>query len=147
MLPILQKIFHRPHKMLPIDVDSRFESASLHETVDYLCDFTCTTISLLIPFDHLRERGNHTIPFDFEGTAYSQIDGLATNSPLGPTPANVFLDDRKEAGWSNLQTDFVQTIFLFLLKLCFANLSSFLIPLISIFQLLIKKRPITVPIF
>ena len=92
---ILENVTLPSHKMYSIDVDSLFTNVPLHETVDFLCDYiSSSNIFTPIPIEYLKELillCTENIRFEFEGTSYRQVDGVAMGSPLGPTLADVFL--------------------------------------------------------
>ncbi|CAH8588824.1 unnamed protein product [Dicrocoelium dendriticum] len=81
--------------MYSIDVDSLFTNVPLRETVENLCDFIASqNMSVGLPLEYLRDMillCTENIRFEFEGTAYKQIDGVAMGSPLGPVLADIFL--------------------------------------------------------
>ncbi|CAH8435813.1 unnamed protein product [Dicrocoelium dendriticum] len=82
-------------QMFSLDVVSLFTNVPLEETIDYLCEFILLrNINVGIPLDRLRQlllMCTRNIQFQFNGTLYRQIDGVAMGSPLGPLLADVFM--------------------------------------------------------
>ena len=82
--------------MLSLDVDSLFTNVPLDETIK-ICidellksDMTVSGLNKKEMFEMLSLTSKESIIL-FDNKYYSQIDGVAMGSPLGPTLANIFL--------------------------------------------------------
>ena len=82
--------------MSSFDIDSLFTNIPLDETINICCDTlfnSCTKVegltkSQLRDLLYLVTKDSFRL---FNGQYYSQVDGVAMGSPLGPTLANIFL--------------------------------------------------------
>ena len=81
--------------MFSLDISSLFTNVPLIETVDYICDLIQQhNIPIGLPLAKLKElilRCTLNVQFQFNGTFYRQIDGVAMGSPLGPILADLFM--------------------------------------------------------
>nr|VZI08282.1 unnamed protein product [Spirometra erinaceieuropaei] len=81
--------------MLSLDVSSLFTNVPVVETIDFLVDFIReTNYPIGMTVETLKElltRCTQNVQFLCDGQLYSQIDGVAMGSPLGPFLANVFM--------------------------------------------------------
>ena len=83
--------------MASFDVGSLFTNIILNETIDtcllkhFPCEQSKTNGIHREEFKHLLEVATKEYLFIFGKEYNSQLDGVAMGSPLGPTPANIFL--------------------------------------------------------
>ena len=93
------------HYMVSFDVESLFTNIPLDETIDICVQRLYkrkTKVKGLLKrhFKELLTLATKSSFFLFNGVYYSQIDGVAMGSPLGPTLANLFLSYHEE-NWVN----------------------------------------------
>ncbi|CAH8613673.1 unnamed protein product [Dicrocoelium dendriticum] len=92
---ILERTTLDAELMYSIDVESLFTNVPLLETVDDVCQFLLSrNLSVSLPLEFLRDLilvCTENVRFEFEGTAYKQIDGVAMGRRLGPVLADIFL--------------------------------------------------------
>lgn len=78
-----------------IDVDSLFTNMPLYETVDDSCRLLHSlNLSIGLSLEYLSDLillCTHNVLFEFEGTAYKQIECVTAGSPLCPVLAAIFL--------------------------------------------------------
>ena len=91
--------------MVSFDVESLFTNIPLDETIDICVDRVYHRKKIVKGllkrhFKQLLTHATKSSYFLFNGTYYSQIDGVAMGSPLGPTLANLFLAYHEEK-WLN----------------------------------------------
>ena len=81
--------------MFSLDVSSLFTNVPLKETIEFLCEFIeHNAIDIGLPPQDLKVllyRCTQNVQFKFNNHLYSQIDGVAMGSPLGPLLADVFM--------------------------------------------------------
>ena len=81
--------------MASLDITSLFTQIPLDETIDILIDLINTdNIDIGIPDDLLRDMillCTKNVSFSFNKDLYTQHDGVAMGSPLGPCLANIFV--------------------------------------------------------
>ena len=82
--------------MASLDVESLFTNIPFEETISVCYDSLFSNNAKVnninrINFEKLLRAALQNNFFNFQGKIYKQIDGLAMNSPLGPTLANAFL--------------------------------------------------------
>ena len=81
--------------MFSLDVSSLFTNIPLKETIEFLCEFMeHNAIDVGLPLHDLKVllyRCTQNVQFKFNNDLYSQIDGVAMGSPLGPLLADVFM--------------------------------------------------------
>ena len=82
--------------MATLDLESLFTSIPLEETIDIMINYLFLTTDKVHNF--ARESLKQLLTFAayesfliFDGECYTQIDGVAMGSPLGPSLANNFL--------------------------------------------------------
>jgi len=97
--------FQQPITMASFDVESLFTNVPLHETTDLIVNNVNSThlneFGLSKDnFKKLLEIAAHYSVFTFDDCLYSQTDGVAMGSPLGPSYANAFLCFH-EQNWLN----------------------------------------------
>ena len=98
--------------MVSYDVDSLFTNIPLNETIDICIDKLYTRRNTLVKglskkeFRSLLELATKESLFIFDKDYYSQIDGVAMGSPLGPTLANIFLCHYEEIWLSSCPKQF-----------------------------------------
>ena len=91
--------FNEDDILVSYDVSALFTNVPLEETIQILANKAFTlnwlnkTHSLV---ELLRVATKHQL-FQFNGSLYEQIDGVAMGSPLGPLMANTFVFHRGEA--------------------------------------------------
>ncbi|XP_069977196.1 uncharacterized protein [Penaeus vannamei] len=95
----------RPVTMASFDIESLFTNVPLSETTDIILNKT--TSSLLnsyglnkTTYRKLLDIAAHNSVFTFNGSIYTQVDGVAMGSPLGPCYANTFLCHHEQT-WMN----------------------------------------------
>ena len=82
--------------MASLDVESLFTNIPLEETISVCCDSLFSNNAKVnninrIDFEKPLRAALQNKFFNFEGKTYTQIDGVAMGSPIGPTLANAFL--------------------------------------------------------
>ena len=81
--------------MCSVDVQSLFTNVPLHETVNYIGEIIDShNLSIPLPTELLKDTillCTENISFHFFDTPYSQVDGVAMGSPLGPVLADFFM--------------------------------------------------------
>ena len=83
--------------MTTYDVQSLFTNIPLNETINICANLLYPKKSMKVKGQHkkkiisLLELATKELIFLFNNSLYSQIDGVAMGSPLGPTLANVFM--------------------------------------------------------
>ena len=82
--------------MASLDVTSLFTQIPLDETIDIICDslFKENAKFKKLTKPQFKELLNFAVkdsPFQFNNKLYTQVDGVAMGSPLGPTFANCFM--------------------------------------------------------
>ena len=93
--------------MCSFDVTSLFTNIPLVETIDIICDTVFSDgTEVFHNFTKIDFKTFLTLAvsdplFIFDGTFYTQRDGVAMGSPLGPTFANIFLSHHEERWLSN----------------------------------------------
>ena len=99
-----------------LDVESLFTNIPLHETIencindlfannDTVHDFIEEDLKELLKF------ASYELFFTFDNEYYSQLDGVAMGSPLGPTLANAFLCHFEKQRLSDFPQDFCPNIY------------------------------------
>ena len=97
--------YHRPVTMCSFDIESLFTNVPLHETTDLIVNNTSTAqlesfgLNKKV-FPKLLDIAAHHSVFSFEGSLYTQVDGVSMGSPIGPSYANSFLCHH-ETTWLN----------------------------------------------
>ena len=89
--------------MASFDVESLFTNIPLDETIEIICDSLFEDAEKIKKFTkpQFKKLLNFAVkesPFLFNGKLYTQVDGVAMGSPLGPTFANCFLGSH-EKNW------------------------------------------------
>ena len=78
-----------------MDITSLFTNVPLRQTVDFICGYAKEySMDLGLPNADLKRLillCTENIAFNFQGTCYKQIDGVAMGSPLGPILADIFV--------------------------------------------------------
>ena len=103
--------------MVSYDVDSLFTNIPLNETIDICIDKLYTRRNTLVnglnkqEFRSILELATKESLFLFDKSYYSQIDGVAMGSPLGPTLANIFLCHYEEIWLSSCPKQFKPTFY------------------------------------
>ena len=88
--------------MTSLDVESLFTNVPVEETIQIILNKVFTNEDTifngfnLTDFKKLLELAVLDTAFIFNGKAYTQIDGMAMGSPLGPTFANIFMCSLEE---------------------------------------------------
>ena len=82
-------------RMISFDVTSLFTNVPLIETINFICDYIeSSNFTVPLPTQYLRElllRCTFNIQFQFNGSLYRQLDGVAMGSPLGPLLSDIFM--------------------------------------------------------
>ena len=105
------------HFMVSYDVDSLFTNIPLNETIDICIEKLYTRRRNLVKglnkqeFRSLLELATKESLFLFDKNYYSQTDGVAMGSPLGPTLANIFLCHYEEIWLSSCPKQFKPTYY------------------------------------
>ena len=81
--------------MCSFDVASLFTNVPLRETVDII-EFLISDLNLCMPVPTLELKSllllcTQNVQFSFDHKLYTQVDGVAMGSPLGPILADIFL--------------------------------------------------------
>ena len=102
--------------MVSFDVESLFTNIPLDETINICAERIYTRKKkvkglLKRHFKQLLTHATKSSCFLFNGTYYSQIDGVAMGSPLGPTLANLFLTYHEEKWLSDCPVQFKPKFF------------------------------------
>jgi len=97
--------------MASFDVTNLFTNLPLVETIAIITDSLfnhSTHINGLnkLQFRNLLEIATKDIAIFFNGEFYKQIDGVAMGSPLGPTPANIYMCFHEKRWLTNCPPDF-----------------------------------------
>ena len=98
--------------MASFDVEALFTNIPLEETIEICVDKLYTRRNMKIKglsriqFKNLLELATKESLFIFDGICYSQTDGVAMGSPLGPTLANIFLTHYEEIWLSKCPNQF-----------------------------------------
>ena len=84
------------NQMISFDVKSIFTSFPLDETINIILDKTYVDRIIQVPFDRselksLLQLCTKEVAFSFNEELYTQAEGIAMGSPLGPLFANVFM--------------------------------------------------------
>ena len=99
--------------MASLDVESQFTNIPLEETIDNIINDLFLTTDKVHNFEREELKKLLTFAayesfFIFDGEYYTQIDGVAMGSPLGPTLANAFLCHFEKSGFQNALQNFYQ---------------------------------------
>ena len=102
--------------MVSYDVESLFTNIPLDETINICIDRVYKRKKkvnglLKCHFKQLLTYATKSSYFLFNGVYYSQINGVAMGSPLGPTLANLFLAYHEENWLNNCPVQFKPTFF------------------------------------
>ena len=102
--------------MVSFDVESLFTNIPLDETINICVDRLYTRKKkvrglLKRHFKQLLTLATKSSCFLFNGVYYSQVDGVAMGSPLGPTLANLFLAYHEEQWLDNCPVQFKPTYY------------------------------------
>ena len=98
--------FNSKNLMAGLDVDSLFTNIPLEETIDNIINGLFLTTDKIHNFEREELKQLFTFVayesfFIFDVEYYSQIDGVALGSPLGPTLANAFYVISRKSGFQN----------------------------------------------
>jgi len=101
----------RPVTMASFDIESLFTNVPLKETTDIITNKTASSLLNLYGlnktiYKKLLDIAAHNSVFSFNDSIYTQIDGVAMGSPLGPCYANTFLCHHEQAWLSNCPANF-----------------------------------------
>ena len=104
------------HYMVSFDVESLFTNIPLEETIDICVECLYKRKKkvkglLKHHFKALLTLATKSSFFPFDGVNYSQTDGVAMGSPLGPTLANLFLAYHEENWLSECPIQFRPTYY------------------------------------
>ena len=102
--------------MASLDVESLFTNIPLEETIDNIINDLFLTTDKVHNFE--REELKQLLTFAayesffiFDGEYYTEIDGVAMGSPLGPTLANAFLCHFEKKWLSECPVDFLPSVY------------------------------------
>ncbi|XP_070000774.1 uncharacterized protein [Penaeus vannamei] len=101
----------RPVTMASFDIESLFTNVPLRETTEIIVNKT-TTLTLnefgldKTTYGKLLDIAAHHSVFTFNESIYTQVDGVAMGSPLGPCYANTFLCYHEQAWLNNCPSSF-----------------------------------------
>ena len=101
--------------MASLDVDSLFTNVRLDEAIEicvnelFKSSLTVSGLNKQQVLEMLSLTTKENVIL-FDQKYYSQIDGVAMDSPLGPTVGNIFLCDHETTWLKNCLTSFVQCI-------------------------------------
>jgi len=101
----------RPVTMASFDIESLFTNVPLRETTEIIVNKT-TTLTLnefgldKTTYGKLLDIAAHHSVFTFNESLYTQVDGVAMGSPLGPCYANTFLCYHEQAWLNNCPSSF-----------------------------------------
>ena len=102
--------------MASLDVESLFTNIPLDETINNIIEdlFSFSEIVHNLNREELKKLlsfAAHESFFLFDGEYYTQIDGVAMGSPLGPTLANAFLCHYEKQWLSQCPKEFLPTVY------------------------------------
>ncbi|XP_069974787.1 uncharacterized protein [Penaeus vannamei] len=101
----------RPVTMASFDIESLFTNVPLRETTEIIVNKT-TTLTLnefgldKTTYGKLLDIAAYHSVFTFNESIYTQVDGIAMGSPLGPCYANTFLCYHEQAWLNNCPSSF-----------------------------------------
>ena len=107
--------FNSKNLMASLDVESLFTNISSEETIDNIINGLFLTTDKVHNFERGKLKQLLTFAayesfFVFDGEYYTQIDGVAMGSPLGPTLANAFLCHFKKKWLSECPVEFLPSV-------------------------------------
>ena len=102
--------------MARLDVESLFTNIPLEETIDNIINDLFLTTDKVHNFEREELKQLLTLAayesfFIFDGEYYTQIDGVAMDSPLGPTLANAFLCHFEKKWLSECPAEFLPSVY------------------------------------
>ncbi|XP_027207342.2 uncharacterized protein [Penaeus vannamei] len=100
----------RPVTMASFNIESLFTNVPLRETTEIIVDkttaLTLNAFGLDKTYGKLLDIAAHHSVFTFNESLYTQVDGVAMGSPLGPCSANTFLCYHEQAWLNNCPSNF-----------------------------------------
>ncbi|XP_063592239.1 uncharacterized protein LOC134769440 [Penaeus indicus] len=99
------------HIMASFDVTNLFTNVPLSETIEIITESLFNHNTHMnglnkVQFKKLLEIATKDITFFFDGKSYKEVDGVAMDSPLGPTLANIFMCFHEKRWLTNCPPDF-----------------------------------------
>ena len=108
--------FNSKNLMASLDIENQFTNTPLEETIDNIVNDLYLTTDKVHNFE--REELKQLLTFAayesffiFDGEYYTEIDGAAVRSPLGPTLANSFLDHFEKKWLSEYPVEFLPNVY------------------------------------